>query len=179
MLTPNANQVAPPQGSLGFLRDEARLVMLAVSDEQDQSHGSTGFYTDFFRQVKGKYNAGLVSFNAIIGDPGSGCNNGTVSADDGSRYADVVTGTGGKWYSICSADWGQVARDMSLDAFRGRVQFPLTRIADPATIVVTVNGTPQSVGTDYSFDQPTNSVIFKAAPPPAATIVVDYNAHCF
>jgi len=179
VLTPNANQVAPPQGSLGFLRDEARLVMLAVSDEQDQSHGSTGFYTDFFRQVKGKYNAGLVSFNAIIGDPGSGCNNGTVSADDGSRYADVVTGTGGKWYSICSADWAQVARDMSLDAFRGRVQFPLTRIADPPTIVVTVNGTPQSVGTDYSFDQPTNSVIFKAAPPPAATIVVDYNAHCF
>jgi hypothetical protein len=59
------------------------------------------------------------------------------------------------------------------------VQFPLTRIADPATIAVTMNGTPQTAGTDYTFDQPTNSVIFKAAPPPAATIVVDYNAKCF
>ncbi|MGZ6142918.1 MAG: choice-of-anchor D domain-containing protein, partial [Myxococcales bacterium] len=43
VLTPNANQTQPPQGSLGFLRDEARLVMLVLSDEQDQSHGSTSF----------------------------------------------------------------------------------------------------------------------------------------
>ena len=179
VLTPNANQTPPPQGSQGFLRDDARLVMLALSDEQDQSHGSTSFYADFFRQLKGKYNAGLVSFNAIVGDPGTGCNNNSVTADDGSRYTDVATATGGKWYSICTADWAQVAKDMSLDAFQGRVQFPLTRIADPATVVVTLNGAPQTLNTDYTFDQPTNSVIFVAAPPPAATIVVDYNAKCF
>src|SRR5205814_9267219 len=131
--------------------------------------------SDFFRQVKGKFNAGLVSFNAIVGDPGSGCNDNNQQAAAGDRYVSVANSTGGKWYSICSADWAQVARDLSLGAFQGRVQFPLTRPADPATIVVTMNGAQQTAGTDYTFDQPTNSVIFKAAPPPAATIVVDYN----
>lgn len=179
VLTPNANQTPPPNGSQGFLRDDARLVMLVLSDEQDQSHGSTSFYADFFRQVKGKYNAGLVSFNAIVGDPGTGCNNNSVSAEDGSRYTDVATSTGGKWYSICSADWAQVARDMSLNAFHGRVQFPLSRVADPTTIVTTLNGTLQNNPADYTFDQPTNSIIFANPPPPAATIVVDYNAKCF
>jgi hypothetical protein len=179
VLTPNADQTPPPQGSQGFLREDARLVMLAVSDEQDQSNGTVAFYTDFFKQVKGKYNAGLVSFNAIVGDPKTGCNNNSISADDGSRYTDVATATGGKWYSICSADWAQVAKDMSLDAFRGRVQFALTRNADPATVVVKLNGAAQTAGADYTFDQPTNSVIFKVAPPPAALIVVDYDALCF
>ncbi|HUJ28365.1 MAG TPA: choice-of-anchor D domain-containing protein, partial [Myxococcales bacterium] len=179
VLTPNADQTAPPQGSKGFLRDDARLVMLALSDENDQSHGSTAFYTDFFKQVKGQYNAGLVSFNAIVGDPGSGCNNGGITADSGDRYVDVVNATGGKWYSICSADWGQVARDLALGAFQGRVQFALSRTADPATVVVTLNGNPQSPNIDYTFDQPTNSVIFKTVPPSGSTIVVSYDALCF
>ena len=179
VLTPNADQTAPPQGSKGFLRDDARLVMLALSDEDDQSHGSTAFYSDFFKQVKGQYNAGLVSFNAIVGDPGSGCNNGGISAEAGDRYIDVVNSTGGKWYSICSADWGQVAKDLALGAFQGRVQFALSRIADPATIGVTLNGNPQAVNVDYTFDQPTNSVIFKTVPPSASTIVVNYDALCF
>ena len=179
VLTPNADQTAPPQGSKGFLREDARLVMLALSDEEDQSHSSTAFYSDFFKQVKGQYNAGLVSFNAIVGDPGSGCNNGGIKADAGDRYVSVVNATGGKWYSICSADWGQVAKDLALGAFQGRVQFALSRIADPATIVVTLNGNPQAVNVDYTFDQPTNSVIFKTVPPSGSTIVVNYDALCF
>jgi hypothetical protein len=178
VLTPNANQTPPAQGSQGFLRDDARLVMVAVSDEQDQSNNSTAFYTDFFKQVKGKFNAGLVSFNAIVWDNDK-CPASNGPETDGSRYREVAAATGGKSYPICTADWGQVARDLSLGAFQGRVQFALSRIADPATVVVQMNGAPQTAGTHYSFDPPTNSVIFKTVPPPAAAIIVDYDALCF
>ena len=178
VLSAPADVTAPPQGSKSFLRDDARLVMVAVSDEEDQSHGSTAFYTDFFQNVKGKFNAGLVSFNAIVGDPSTGCDNGSISAQAGNRYASVATSTGGKWYSICSADWSQLAKDLALGAFQGRKQFALSRTADPATVKVLLNGASQTVNADYVFDQPSNSVIFSTVPPPGATIVVDYDALC-
>ena len=59
------------------------------------------------------------------------------------------------------------------------MQFALSRPADPATVVVQLNGTPQTAGTNYSFDAGTNSVIFKAPPPPGGVVVVDYDALCF
>jgi len=176
-----ANTTDAPVGSKGFLRDEARLVVVNVADEVDQSHGSTDFYADFFQSLKGRYNAGLVSFNSIMGDPRTGCdlpgaNGGHVTAGD--RYNDVVQKTGGKWWSICSADWAVVADDLSLDAFKGRVQFPLTRPADPATLTVTTDGAAQSQPADYSLDPPSNSIVFKLSPPAGATIVAEYDALC-
>lgn len=170
----------PPVGSKGFLRDEARLVVVNVSDEVDQSHGGTDFYVDFFQSLKGRYNAGLVSFNSIMGDPGTGCDlpNGGGHVVAGDRYNDVVKRTGGKWWSICTADWATVADDLSLDAFKGRIQFPLTRPVDPMTLSVTMNAAPQNQPADYRFDQPSNSIVFTLSPPAGATIVAEYDALC-
>jgi hypothetical protein len=44
---------------------------------------------------------------------------------------------------------------------------------------VHVNGSLKVVGTDYTFDQPSNSIIFTLAPPAAAVITADYDALCF
>ncbi len=174
-----ANQSAPPQGSKAFLRDEARLVILAMSDEEDQSHGTTDFYVDFLNQLKGRYNAGLVSFNSISGDAQGGCDAGGVKADAAPRYFDVDQRTGGKFWSLCTADWAKIADDLSFGAFSGRKQFALSRYADPATLAVTLNAAPEKVGSDYSYDQPSNSVVFPQAPPAGTTIVAAYDALCF
>ncbi|MBS2020895.1 MAG: choice-of-anchor D domain-containing protein [Deltaproteobacteria bacterium] len=179
VLRPNANQTNPPQGSKGFLRDAARLVMLNLTDEHDQSTGTAAFYTDFFQQLKGQYNAGLVSWNTISGDTGTGCNANGISAEANDLGWAVAKNTGGKTYSLCSADWGVIANDLALDSFNGRKQFALSRVADPSTIQVTMNGTAQTNPAQYTFDQPSNSVIFVTAPPPGATIVVNYDALCF
>lgn len=170
-----------PQGSAGFLRDDARLVVIDVQDDDDESNGSTGFYIDFFKSLKGQYNAGLVSFNAIgsfdeqTGQPKQ-CVSGS-SEPGGERYYAVAQGTGGKTWSVCNADWAAIADQLALGAFSGRKQFPLSRNADPATVVVTVNGAVQAAR-DYVFDQASNSVVFSSVPPPGATIVVDYDALC-
>lgn len=182
VLSPPADQKAPPQGSQGFLRDDARLVIIDVQDDDDESNGTTAYYVDFFRNLKGQYNAGMVSFNAIGAFDDSGQPFQCVANDSepgGQRYYEVAQGTGGKTWSICSSNWAAIADELALGAFQGRVQFPLSRAADPATVVVTLNGGAQVVNVDYTFDQPTNSVIFKAVPPPGATIVVNYDALCF
>jgi hypothetical protein len=178
-----ATQTPPPQGSQGFLRDAARLIVVDVQDDDDESNDSTAFYIDFFKSLKGQYNAGMVSFNAIGGFDDNGkpaaasCN--SVDPQAAQRYYEVAQGTGGKTWNICNANWGAIADQLSLGAFSGRKQFPLTRWADPATVVVRLNGAPQTAGKDYTFDQASNSVIFPAAPAPAAVIVADYDALCF
>lgn len=181
VLRPPYNQKPPPQGSQGFLRDDARLVIIDVQDDDDESNASTGFFIDYFKNLKGQFNAGLVSFNAIGAFDDQGQPNQCVSGSSepgGARYLEVANGTGGKVWSLCSADWGAIADQLALGAFSGRKQFPLTRTADPATIVVTLNGAAQVSGTNYTYDQPSNSVVFAQVPAPGATIVVDYDALC-
>ena len=177
-----ANQKAPPNGSQGFLRDDARLVVIDVQDDDDESNGTTAYYTDFFKNLKGQYNAGLVSFNAIGAFDAQGQPNQCIANDSepgGARYLAVAQGTGGQVWSICNADWGAIANQLALGAFQGRKQFALSRNADPSRpIIVTMNGAAQNTPADYSYDQPSNSVIFVSVPPPGATIVVDYYALC-
>ena len=170
---------APPVGTMGFLRDAARLIMVVVTDEVDQSHNNAAFYIDFFKQLKGQYNAGLVSFNAITGDSGNGCNSNGVSAAANDFDIGIVNAVGGKFYSLCTADWSQIANDLSLGAFQGRVQFPLSRVADPATVVATMNGVTQTNPAQVRYDAPSNSVVFVSAPPANAVVVVNYEAICF
>ena len=178
-LTPKTNQTPPPQGSQGFVRDDARLVLLSVTDEVDQSHNNTAFYVDFFQQLKGRYNAGLVSFNAITGDKTNGCSANGIQAAANDFDVEIVSKTGGQFWSLCTADWAKIAGDLTLDAFNGRKQFALSRVADPATVVVKLNGVLVAAPADYTFDQASNSVVFKLAPAPGAVIVVDYDAICF
>ena len=182
VLSAPANQKAAPQGSQGFLRDDARLVVIDVQDDDDESNGSTAYYIDFFKSLKGRYNAGMVSFNAIGAFDDSGKPSQCIpnsSEPGGDRYYAVAQGTGGKTWSLCTADWGAIADQLALGAFQGRQQFALTRVADPATIVVTLNGAAQTAPANYSYDQASNSIIFSVVPAPGAVIVVNYDAICF
>ena len=56
----------------GFLRDEAKLYIIAVSDEEDQSRGPVGLYEDVFRQIKGIGNRP----DQLLGDHRAGRNQG-------------------------------------------------------------------------------------------------------
>ena len=53
---PTAAQNRPPiidMQNAGFLRDDARLAVIVVSDEEDSSDGPVSLYIDFFRNIKG------------------------------------------------------------------------------------------------------------------------------
>jgi hypothetical protein len=171
--------VKDPQTNDGFLRTDAKLAVVVVSDEEDQSANNADFYVDFLKNIKGQYNGALVSLSAIVGDAGGGCSSGNGQAEPGTRYIDVANRTGGKVRSICASDWGQIAADLGLDAFASRAGFPLSRLANPSTISVTVNGQPAPAG-HWSYDANANAVVFASAhlPPAGAAIVIDYDTLC-
>lgn len=162
----------------GFLRPDARLAVIIVSDEEDQSPGPVNLYVDFFRNVKGFQNPQLTSVSAIAGDVPNGC----ATAEAGNRYFDAVQQLNGQFESICASSWNTLLQNIGLGVFALRTAWTLSRPADPSTITVRVNGVTltQNATNGWTFDAAGNTVSFHGTgvPPPGATIEVLYTAEC-
>ncbi len=87
-------------GNPGFPRADASLVVIALSDEEDQSPAQITFYESFLAGIVSPPRS--VTFNAIVGTAtaASGC-----FSDLGDRYQAVAASTNGTVVSICGPDW--------------------------------------------------------------------------
>jgi hypothetical protein len=172
----------------GFLRSDANLAVVVVSDEEDQSTGTQDSYVQFLKTLKGRRTAAL---HAIVGDPspstntsgGNGCTistaNGAVDADSGNRYLYVQSQTGGLFRSICSTNWSSYLTDIANNAFAVPRSFLLARPATAGSFTVKVNGSSVSSST-YSYDAVANAITFNLASSPTAgsTVTVEYDPVC-
>lgn len=169
-----------------FLRKDAQLEIIVLSDEEDQSNGAPSYYIDFFKNIKGYYNVNMMHVNVIVGMPAKPgdqtCSSpdGSTSAEVGKRYLEVADQTGGKKGSICDPNFATVMNQIGAQAFGLKVQFYLSRLADPATVTVKVKGAACSSG--WTYDAPSNSVIFDdqgpCMPQPGDDVVIDYETLC-
>jgi hypothetical protein len=108
----------PNDGNCGFLRTEAHLSIIEVTDEADQSAGTVNFYYNAFLALKGFRNTHLFNYHAITGEKGTGCHSGTGDAEAGDKLIGMVEKTkGGVFQSICAPDWAVSLRAMSAAAF--------------------------------------------------------------
>lgn len=157
----------------GFLRNDASLLVLYVSDEDDSSPLGMTDYRDFLLQRKG--DPAEVRVNAAVTAPGSNC--GTAA----QRYLDLVAATGGRSAEICGSDWSSALVDLHRDGFGLRRRFTLNTTTSPiaTSIEVSVNGNvvPASA---WSYDPATRAITFGSAaiPGPGATITVRYPTGC-
>ncbi|MBN2494648.1 MAG: choice-of-anchor D domain-containing protein [Deltaproteobacteria bacterium] len=182
----SAPNIDDPAKNGGFMREDAKLYVIILSDEQDQSSGDPDFYVDFFSSIKGYRNPDRMAVSAIVGDSPNGCEGPGGSAGSGSRYIDVANRTGGVVESICTSDWAGSLSNLGLDAFAAIREFPLSRQADANTLVVTVNGVPvpqascEGCADGWTYYGDTNSIYFgnDVVPEQGDTIVVDYEALC-
>ena len=153
----------------GFIRPDAALEIILVSDEEDQSPGSVPFYIDFFKSIKGVMNESLFHAHAIVGDYSGGCNGGSTEdgADAGKRYIDVQEATGGVFGSICDSSFASVLEDIGDTAFGPHVQHFLSAQADPDNVKVWVDsgGGFQECTAGWNYNPATNSVIFDVDDP--------------
>ncbi|HUU00678.1 MAG TPA: choice-of-anchor D domain-containing protein [Myxococcota bacterium] len=181
--------VDDPGANLGFMREDAKLYIICVSDEQDQSKGNPDFYIDFFSAIKGYRNTEMMKVSAVVmPDPiPSGC--GADSSTPGTRYVEVANQTGGIFESLCAGNWAAALGNLGIDAFAAIREFPLSRPADPGTIVVTLNDQPvpkascndcDACTDGWVYYPDTNSVCFGAdyVPDKGDKIEVSYTAAC-
>jgi hypothetical protein len=188
----SAPKVNDPLINGGFLRDEAKLHVIIVSDEPDQSRGPTDLYVDFFRNLKGFRNEGLVAVSAIAKRGGERCTNDDSDVGD-ARYEDVVTALNGRFQSICDDDWSTTMRSLGLDSLGLQVEFFLSRPATESTIQVCVRSgsstaacqptqrTTPAANNGWFYDSTANSVVFNAGsvPPRGSRVEVRYETFCF
>lgn len=166
----------------GFLRDDARLAIVVVSDEDDQSHESQSVLRDYFLSLKGPRRHGDVRVHAIAGPVAGPCQIGQSLAEPGYNYFWMTQQTGGLFLDICQADWSPLLDHLDLDVFTPIATWALSQAADPATLQVAVSGraVPLDAANGYTFDPGQNAVTFHGAAVPVAgsTVSVAYTGLC-
>jgi hypothetical protein len=164
------------EGNLGFLRDTARLAIIALSDEDDHSGFDPVTYSQFVSSLKGPNQGQLVSFSAIV-PLNTACR---TSGPPGPRFTSVAEATGGVVEDVCDASYENTLNTVTGQAQALQSAFHLTAVPrNPAAIQVVVAGVPQNGGA-YYYAAENNSVIFNAGtvPQPGQEIDISYEASC-
>lgn len=118
-----------------FMRPDAYLYAVVVSDEEDHSFGEVWYFARYLEQVKGIGNEGTTAFAAIVGEaPRPSCN----TAQTGARYLSLADLTGGVSGTICAANFTENLKALAYNAAGLRRRFPLTATPDTGTIEVRV-----------------------------------------
>jgi hypothetical protein len=138
----------------GFMRDDAILHIILVSDEPEQSANPWNWYVD--RIITAKGDASKTRISAVAGNMDGTCAEAGSSSQPGTGYYEAATATGGVYLDICS-DWASNMEALAL-ASAQLDTFPLS--SDPVleTLVVTVNGQVMTDG--WVYDDASNSVVF-------------------
>jgi hypothetical protein len=159
---------AQPGGA--FLRPDAKLVVIYLSDERDQSGGDVTIPQLISHLIALKGSMSMVTAHAVAGDFPSGCS-GNGGAEFGDGYYDVVSGLSGSFLSICASDWGPqmdaLARSSILDA-----SFTLSEVPVVASIEAIVDGV---VDYNWIFEESTNSIIFASPPAEGSLVEISYS----
>jgi len=163
----------PNDGNEGFLRSDAQLSVVAVTDEDDHSGDPVNDYATFLRSVHGLTQPQRAGFFAIA--PLSSCP--SSSGSSAPRLSQMAQATGGQVWDVCNGDYSAALSAIAERSFGAQTRFPLTRPADASSVQVLLDGQPAAPGS-WSFDAGTNSVDFASAPAAGTSIEVDYKQLC-
>jgi len=121
--------------NIEFLRPEARLVVIAHTDEPEQSPYSVGFYLDFLRGLKSARDPQGLVVSAL-----SGGNQGCRGTSPAPRLVEMAQRSGGVHIDFCREDFEAVMSELGEATFGERLRFPLTQRPDARTLRVEVDG---------------------------------------
>ncbi len=190
-----ALEVLGSTDNAGFLRDDANLAVIVVSDEPDYSETSSGQFqdwigweefVDWLDTFKGLDADQQTQLSAVVGisedgfeDP-SGCNQNPdpehwgEGALRGDGYLEAARATGGSYQSICTDNWATVLSRMGLTSAGLSDTFELDEQPVPTTLEVQVNDRRE---TRWSYKPSINAVYFtelSAIPRAGEEVTVKY-----
>lgn len=175
----------------GFLRPDAQLLVVVVSDEEDCSDEGAlegepaaecylrpeqlvpvSELVSDLRDVKREDD--MVQLGAIVGVRDAACQD----TYPGARYMQTAALTGGLIGDICQSNWSNMLTDLGLNATGIRVSFQLSDAAQPDTLEVTVDevDVPEDPENGWSYDPETWFITFHndAIPPRGSEVAARY-----
>ncbi len=124
----------------GFLREDASLSLLFVSDEEDSSPSPVNVYINDFQNVKGQRDRDIFNGSAlVVTDLGSCSPEAMDWSSESVRYVDVADQTGGVVGNICSDDFANIVTDLSLNVSRLEDTFYLSTTPQVSSLQVWVD----------------------------------------
>ena len=173
-----------------FLRDDAALSLVFVSDEEDQSPDPVSYYLDFYYAVKSPVEGWeayrddtILNISAVVGDIPDGCEQASgedvYPASPGYRYVDLAQRTGGVHDSICNEDFSPLVHELGLNISGLRSEFHLSKFPDELTLVVRVGPegeVAEEIQEGWIYDCEQNRIVFDGEhiPPSLHRIEVAY-----
>lgn len=188
LTAPNIND---PTKNGGFLRNEAVLAVVCVTDARDQALQPPIFYLNQLMGIKGAQRQTDFTYN-VIGPflPNDPSHCGYDDANDG-RHEFMVQQTNGVKEEICLDDWSESLRRIGSRASGYRLNFFLTATPDLSSahgIQVKLNDVdlpeidpdPSLGSRIWEYDSTTNSIAFQPLYVPGAgdTLTVTYQVAC-
>jgi hypothetical protein len=165
----------PSDGNLGFYRQDAKLALLFISDDDDESGPTVASYEAALLALKNG-DPSMLTASAIAGPVDTSC---PLSTGPAPRYLQMAHDLGGAFVSICSPDWTAAFVKVAGSSFGPQSVFKLSMPAtNPPGVQVQVNGL--AVTTGWTYQPATNSVVFDPAQVPAvgSTVSITYNLGC-
>lgn len=177
----------------GFLRPDARLALIFLSDEDDFSPLTVSDYLLAYGDSKGDAawrTDGMLTVSAVAGidkpaySGAWSCESDDGAAEYGARFVELAAATGGAVESICDDDFSSLAAELGLVASGLQLELGLSEPASPESLVVRIYQShddeslisePQQ-DVDYHYIVERNSILFEpaAVPPSQSVIVVEY-----
>jgi hypothetical protein len=191
-LEPAVLALTPPMianQNAGFLRTDANLAVVVISDASDQSPQPVSYYQNRLINVKGFNRLSMFTFSNIgpyMNPPPSASAACQYDYDyDPSRYQQVVMATSGVRDEICNTNWSTTLQNLGRTSFGFRTQFYLNNTPDLTgghTITVKVNGVVVATGAStWTYDGASNTIKFTqtSTPGPGQSLEVTYTTACF
>jgi hypothetical protein len=171
----------------GFLREDAPLSIIFVSDEQDSSLLSPIGYAQQFQNLKRKLGRDSFVASALVSttEEAIGCDDPDFPPNVGSRYIELAELTGGIVGDICSSDFEPIVQKLGLAASSLETTFYLSQEPSVGTLEVRIDeeeAIPCDAGIWYydrvpgadGDEQPAIVFYDETVPPPSAQITVYY-----
>ncbi len=169
----------------GFLRPSSLLVVIFVSDEDDQS--SPEDYAKFLDTLRPPTPAGdrswIVSFMGVTPQDRT-CGQGLPTTPAaGTKYIELANQSGGVVESICSGELSRGVRNLRKRVMEIVSEYPLKRVPRVDSIRVLVNGqtVPKDPENGWQYIRERNVIHFygKGVPLPDSQIQVDFDPETF
>ena len=157
------------QDGLQWMRPDVALLIVFVSDENDQSSQSS---SQFITWVQYQRSEVFVTSIVNVDTATSLCPTDYSYFDIGTEYMDTATYFSGLIIDICEPDWSHgVGQAMQQVHLIDEIQLDYTPV-DIDHIEILVDNV---LWTDWTWDQTNNKIIFSVIPPEGSIITVSYN----
>jgi hypothetical protein len=167
----------------GFIRPDAKLMIVVLTTRDDDSVESNALLRDYFLSIKGAHRPDRMAVHAIAGPVLGPCENQRpFFVWPGYRYFWMTNETGGIYFNVCEEDWSPFFDQIGLDVFQPIDEWDLTGAVDPASLIVSVDGAlaPEDPANGWTFAPASNSIEFHGSgvPLPGEEVEITYSGLC-